>query len=63
MAGRMFSGFVCGAVLGVAALVMLSQLLPLPPGPPPEVRSAAPSGGSVPGRSDAPRLPAPEDAP
>ncbi|WP_435170592.1 hypothetical protein [Falsirhodobacter sp. 1013] len=63
MAGRIFSGFICGAVLGGVALVALSEMTPLPFGPGPVVPMDTPAHGTVPQGEPEPALPVPQAAP
>lgn len=63
MAGRMFSGFMCGAVVGAVALVAVSEMTPLPSGPAPVVFIDTPDHGTPPQGGSEPALPVPQAAP
>ncbi|MDB6454440.1 hypothetical protein [Falsirhodobacter sp. 20TX0035] len=63
MAGGIFSGFICGAVLSGIGLVAVSELTPLPFGPGPAVPTDTPAIGATPEGGTAPALPVPQPAP
>ncbi|MCJ8139830.1 divergent polysaccharide deacetylase family protein [Falsirhodobacter halotolerans] len=63
MGARLVSGFVCGAILGVAGLALLSRSLPPVTGPAPEVPVQAPGAGTVPPAGAAPTMPGDQPAP
>jgi|GEM_PF-4793220 len=64
MARGIFSGFVCGACMGVATLAVWSQMVPMTPGPAPLVPTDSPAHGFAPdvGRS-VPDMPLQQAAP
>lgn len=60
MARGIFSGFFCGACMGVATLAVWSQMVPLNAGPAPMVRTESPAHGFAPNAGRVPDMPVPD---